>query len=91
MLTHSTSPSLVPCLSAGSGTIDASELGGVLKAMGYKVSPAEQEALLQLMDTDHNGQIDFDEFSAAFVQMAEVCMACRQHWQTCAHTFLALQ
>lgn len=57
---------------AGSGYIDASELGALLAGMGYKASKAEVAELLQLMDTDRNGVVDFEEFSRVLAGRAEV-------------------
>ena len=48
----------------GSGTIDAEELFQCLKAMGHHPEPLELEELLAQMDTNGDGVIDFEEFSA---------------------------
>jgi Ca2+-binding EF-hand superfamily protein len=48
----------------GSGTISAEELCACLKSMGFHPGPLEVEELLAQMDTNGDGVIDFDEFSA---------------------------
>ena len=56
----------------GSGSIDAVELKALLKAMDQHPSPLELEELLQQMDTDGNGVIDFNEFAAVMGDQFEV-------------------
>lgn len=46
----------------GSGTIDASELGNALRAMGQKVSDEEVKEMLAQADDDGTGEIDFEEY-----------------------------
>jgi len=46
----------------GSGTIDASEIGNVLKAMGEDLTDGDIEEMISQADVDKNGTIDFDEF-----------------------------
>lgn len=48
----------------GSGTIDASELGAALKAMGHELSEAELKQMLAQADDDGTGEIEFEEFCA---------------------------
>jgi len=55
-----------------SGSIDASELKACLRAMGHYPTPMELEDLMRRMDTDGNGEIDFDEFVKAMVHKFEV-------------------
>lgn len=46
----------------GSGTIDKSELYYALRGLGYQVGDAEAEEMLNAADSDHSGEIDFEEF-----------------------------
>jgi len=46
----------------GSGNIDATELGTLMKKLGESPTPTEVEAILRDFDTDGDGQISFDEF-----------------------------
>jgi calmodulin len=46
----------------GSGAIGVVELRGILRAMGYRPDLDEQQRLLDEVDLDHSGEIDFDEF-----------------------------
>jgi Ca2+-binding EF-hand superfamily protein len=47
----------------GSGTISASELKKVLATLGIEVNDSEIRILMQTMDADGSGCIDFDEFT----------------------------
>ena len=57
-------PSLRSPLCAGSGTIDKAELGAVIKALGHHATPVELDALMERLDADNSGTIDFEEFVA---------------------------
>lgn len=46
----------------GSNSIDAAELGSLLKDLGWTVSDEDVEEALKVLDTDGNGDIDLDEF-----------------------------
>eukprot|EP00293_Proteomonas_sulcata_P014763 CAMPEP_0184288178 /NCGR_PEP_ID=MMETSP1049-20130417/674_1 /TAXON_ID=77928 /ORGANISM="Proteomonas sulcata, Strain CCMP704" /LENGTH=702 /DNA_ID=CAMNT_0026594413 /DNA_START=43 /DNA_END=2147 /DNA_ORIENTATION=- len=46
----------------GSGTIDASELGDALRAMGQEVSDSDLKEMLAQADDDGTGEIEFEEF-----------------------------
>lgn len=46
----------------GDGTIDTGELGTVMANLGLKVSPLEIQEMIEQVDTDKNGTIEFDEF-----------------------------
>jgi Ca2+-binding EF-hand superfamily protein len=46
----------------GSGTIDKEELGGLLEQMCVPVTGGELEALMETLDKDKSGSVDFDEF-----------------------------
>jgi EF-hand domain pair len=67
----------------GSGTIDAEELYACLKAMGHHPEPLELEELLAQMDTNGDGVIDFDEFSAVMTIRKGVRYSCihRVYWK----------
>ncbi|CAF0983982.1 unnamed protein product [Rotaria magnacalcarata] len=49
--------------SDGSGKISARELGNIFKALNIKVNDHGLKHLMNEMDTDRSGQIEFEEFS----------------------------
>jgi hypothetical protein len=49
----------------GSGTISASELGNVLAEMGHACTDDELAQILEEIDADNSGEIDFSEFLSA--------------------------
>jgi len=44
------------------GSIEADELGAVMKALGYKVTHDELIEMIKLADLDGNNKVEFDEF-----------------------------
>ncbi|KAK5048921.1 hypothetical protein LTR84_005342 [Exophiala bonariae] len=46
----------------GSGTITAAELGDIMKSLGQNPSESELQDMINEVDVDHSGSIDFDEF-----------------------------
>ena len=46
-----------------SGSISLKELGKLFKKMDMKMSPKDIQNLMNLMDNDGSGQVDFNEFS----------------------------
>lgn len=48
----------------GDGTIDADELGAVMRSMGQNPTDAEIQQLIEAVDVDKNGTIEFEEFCA---------------------------
>ncbi|XP_053397983.1 calmodulin-like [Mercenaria mercenaria] len=46
----------------GDGTISTTELSSVLKNMGQNLPDADLEEMINEVDEDGNGEIDFDEF-----------------------------
>ena len=46
----------------GSGTISMRELGYAFQAMGKKVTPDELDKMMKIVDKDHSGEIEYDEF-----------------------------
>ena len=46
----------------GSNSIDAAELGSLLKDLGWNVSDEDVKEALTVLDKDGNGDIDLDEF-----------------------------
>jgi calmodulin len=55
----------------GDGTIDASELGVVMQSLGVKPTEEEVLKMVEEVDLDHNGTIDFSEFCNLMVSKAE--------------------
>lgn len=49
----------------GSGTIEARELGQVMRDLGHEMSPEELDAMVSEIDEDGSGEIDFEEFMQA--------------------------
>jgi len=45
-----------------SGTITAQELGEIMKSLGQNPSDSELQDMINEVDVDHSGSIDFDEF-----------------------------
>ncbi|KAJ3158997.1 hypothetical protein HDU86_002166 [Geranomyces michiganensis] len=45
-----------------SGAIDLDELGAVMKSLGFTPSSAELAAMIDKVDADHTGTVEFDEF-----------------------------
>lgn len=46
----------------GSGTIDASELGDAMRSLGLNPTPVDLREMIQAVDLDASGTIDFAEF-----------------------------
>lgn len=49
----------------GSGSISRNEMGRVLKALKIEASEDEIDSLVNMMDTDNSGVIEFEEFANA--------------------------
>lgn len=54
--------------SDGSGSISRSELKKLMKNLGQTLSDAELDAMMDEVDTDGNGEIDFEEFKTMMVR-----------------------
>ena len=54
--------------SDGGGTISNGELGTVMRTLGQNPTQAEIEQMIQEVDVDGNGEIDFEEFCGLMVK-----------------------
>ena len=52
----------------GDGTITTKELGTVMKALGQNPTQAELQDMINELDADDNGTIDFEEFLNMFAK-----------------------
>jgi calmodulin len=48
----------------GGGTITKEELGDLMDTLGIDATPEEIELMINEIDQDNNGEIDFEEFVA---------------------------
>jgi len=55
----------------GDGSIGTKELGTVMKTLGLNPTDEELQQMVAEVDTDGNGEIDFDEFCAMMVKKME--------------------
>jgi len=55
-----------------SGTVTLEELKEGLAQQGSQVTQRELQALVESMDIDKNGSIDYDEFLAATINMSQL-------------------
>jgi Ca2+-binding EF-hand superfamily protein len=51
----------------GNGSISAQELGEVMRSLGQNPTPAQVRQLIQEVDTNRSGTIDFEEFKALMI------------------------
>ena len=52
----------------GGGTIDAEELGSLMRALGHSLEQHEIDELVKRADADNSGEIDFGEFCALMAE-----------------------
>ena len=57
-----------------SGTIDESEAGALLRALGEKVNPQNVKQLFTELDANESGGIDFDEFLSGLAKYLKAAM-----------------
>jgi len=55
----------------GDGTISEKELGTVMRALGLNPTEEELTQMVQEVDTDGNGEVDFDEFCSMMIRRME--------------------
>ena len=53
----------------GSGSVDAKEIGEILKAANAEISPEELDTMLKRLDKDGSGELDRDEFLCLLNQL----------------------
>ncbi len=61
----------------GDGSIDIDELRATMRAMGLSPSEAQLQDLIQLVDHNHNGTIERQEFSHLFLRMLSKALRSR--------------
>jgi|GEM_PF-2234637 len=54
----------------GSGSIETEELSKVLEALGQKVTESQLEEIVNALDSNGDGQINFEEFSSLSILIA---------------------
>lgn len=52
----------------GDGTVSTKELGTVMRTLGHNPTEAEVEQMVKEVDTDGNGEVDFNEFCGLMVK-----------------------
>lgn len=55
----------------GGGTIDITEIGAVMRAMGRRVTEEELEGMMEVADVSGKGEIDFEQFCLHILNMKE--------------------
>lgn len=68
----------LPSMPPGNGSIDAGELRGLLQSLGQYPTPLELIDMMERMDTDGSGAIDFLEFATCLAENDEVGHPARQ-------------
>ena len=63
---------------AGDGTITTKELGTVMRSLGQNPTEAELQDMINEVDADGNGTIDFPEFCTLMVRLSDTrSLTCR--------------
>lgn len=57
----------------GDGRITTAELGTVLRSLGHNPTEAELQGLIQAVDTDNSGTVDFPEFLSVVAKRGKAC------------------
>jgi calmodulin len=60
----------------GGGTISTEELEELLEIIGIKASKDDMEVMVEQMDADNSGEIDFEEFAEVMTQRVECGYSC---------------
>lgn len=55
----------------GGGVISTKDLAFVMRSIGYQTTPSELEQMIQEVDQDGNGLIDFNEFKLMMIRKGE--------------------
>ena len=80
----------------GDRTVDASELKSTLRALGYTITDDEIKKMMEEVDEDNSGKIEFPEFCqliSSRYTLYTYRQACRQthtHTYTCVRLCLCL-
>ncbi|KAK3285210.1 hypothetical protein CYMTET_7174 [Cymbomonas tetramitiformis] len=59
--------------SNGSGSIEAAELGQIMRSMGANMTETELRKAFHDMDSNHSGEVDFIEFCALMITQMTTC------------------
>ncbi len=62
----------------GGGTISTDELGELLEIIGIEATKEDLDKMVKQMDSDNNGEIDFEEFSEVMVQRVKCGFSCNE-------------
>ena len=60
----------------GGGTISTEELEELLEIIGIKASKDDMEVMVEQMDADNSGEIDFEEFAEVMTRRVECGYSC---------------